>query len=566
VDGDEVIVAPGTYVESVSFLGKAITLRSQDGPEVTIIDGAGVNPAGVWCTDGEGPDTIFDGFTVTSSWNCVGGAMIIFSSSSPTVINCRFVSNPVAGIVSAGDPIVIGCTFEGNSGRPMFSCCSDCPPISPRLGGGVYIGGGSPTVINCTFSSNSADGGGGMYNMGSPTVINGTFSGNVADGGGGMYNIGSPTVINGTFSGNVADDGGGMLNLAGSPTVTNCILWGDTSDEISDYSSSLVVTYSNVQGDFPGEGNIDADPLFVDPDNGDFRLSASSPCIDAGLNDAVACVITDLHYNDRFADDPSVPDCQQAPGQCGIAPIVDMGAIEVNSLPVLLPDCNSNNLWDECEIDASFAPDCNGNGVPDACDIMDGTSEDCNGNTVPDSCDLAVGTSADLNGNGMPDECELDCNGNGSPDDFDIASGQSSDCNGNLVPDECDLDIGQSADCNGNGVPDDCDLHDGTSVDCNDNGIPDDCSDLEDDCNTNGVPDECDIADETSDDVNESGIPDECECLWDCSGNDNGEVDVTDFFVLQSMWGMVGVPCDFDGNGVDVVDFFALLANWGPCP
>jgi hypothetical protein len=37
--GDTVLVAPGTYVETITFRGKAITVASEQGPEVTIIDG-----------------------------------------------------------------------------------------------------------------------------------------------------------------------------------------------------------------------------------------------------------------------------------------------------------------------------------------------------------------------------------------------------------------------------------------------------------------------------------------------------------------------------------------------
>ncbi|MFQ5530634.1 MAG: hypothetical protein ACE5FP_09870, partial [Gemmatimonadota bacterium] len=53
---DEIVVAPGTYLETIDFLGKAITLRSSDGPEVTIIDGTGFFHV-VQCVNGEGPDT-----------------------------------------------------------------------------------------------------------------------------------------------------------------------------------------------------------------------------------------------------------------------------------------------------------------------------------------------------------------------------------------------------------------------------------------------------------------------------------------------------------------------------
>ena len=107
--------------------------------------------------------------------------------------------------------------------------------------------------------------------------------------------------------------------------VANCVLWGDSPDQIFTESETLTVTFSDVQGGWPGTGNIDADPLFVDPDNGNFRLSPGSPSIDAGDNTAVPLEITtDLDGNPRFVDDPDTPDTGN-----GDPPIVDMGAYEL---------------------------------------------------------------------------------------------------------------------------------------------------------------------------------------------------------------------------------------------
>jgi hypothetical protein len=142
-------------------------------------------------------------------------------------------------------------------------------------------------------------------------------------------------VTNCTFSGNTAtsdpgeyNGGGGVFNEVDScPTVINCVMWGDTPDEIA--GGTVTVSSSNVQGGWPGDGsdNIDADPLFVDPGGGNYRLGVGSPSIDAGDTPAAYAVwlTTDLDGTSRYIDDPDTPDTG-VPLE-GFA-MVDMGAYE----------------------------------------------------------------------------------------------------------------------------------------------------------------------------------------------------------------------------------------------
>jgi len=82
---DEVVVSPGTYLENINFMGKAVTVRSTSGdPADTIIDGGG-NGTVVTCDSGETSTTVLDGFTITNGSATYGGGMYNLNSSSPTV-------------------------------------------------------------------------------------------------------------------------------------------------------------------------------------------------------------------------------------------------------------------------------------------------------------------------------------------------------------------------------------------------------------------------------------------------------------------------------------------------
>jgi parallel beta-helix repeat protein len=404
VDTDEIVVAPGTYFETIDFLGKAVTLRSSDGPQMTIVDATGSFHV-VQCVSDEGPGTVLDGFTLTGGnadgtpLHDSGGGMYNFESS-PTVTNCSFIGNTAIAYGGAmynqwgANPNVTNCTFTGNSAvydgggmhnwdsSPTVTHCTFTANTSGYHGGGMSsISDNGPTVTHCTFSGNTAEFGGGMNNSEcSPTVVDCTFTGNTAsndgggmcnianvdatvtgcrftgnmaaDDGGGMYNgyngdalvtnclftentasddgggmlaytNSDTTVTNCTFTDNGAASGGGMLNHYANLRVANCILWGDTPDEMAG-SGAPPTTFSDVQGGAAGIGNINADPLFVDPGNGDLRLSPDSPCIDAGDNTVVpGGITTDLDDSPRFLEIPETPDTG-----FGDPPVVDMGAYE----------------------------------------------------------------------------------------------------------------------------------------------------------------------------------------------------------------------------------------------
>ncbi len=342
-DEDQIEVEAGTYTEAINFNGKAVRLYSADGRDATTIDATGLGSSVVTCNSGEGADTMLEGFTITGGGSGTGGVPIngggMYNlSSSPTVKNCIFSSNTCTGRgggmcnYGGSNPTVTKCNFSGNKahhGGGMHNSSSS-PTVTNCnfIGNTGYTGGGmsnefgsNSIVTNCTFISNTSGGrGAGMMNFynSSPTVTNCNFSKNwTVYAGGGMSNEFSSNsiVTNCTFISNEAGYGGGMSNQDSNPTVTNCILWGDTPDEI--YYPNITVTYSDVQGGWTGTGNIDLDPLFSDADG---RLLADSPCIDAGNDAAVPSgVTTDLDGNPRIQ------------GEC-----VDMGAFEVLADPEMM--------------------------------------------------------------------------------------------------------------------------------------------------------------------------------------------------------------------------------------
>lgn len=179
-------------------------------------------------------------------------------------------------------------------------------------GGGVYVASDSHTSVESTvFRGNraGADGGG----MAARSVIdvsweNCAFSDNLAGTLGGAVNInvfhGVAAMVGSTLTRNAAGEHGGGIAVRDGDlmSILNTILWENRPDQLwfdeSIPPTSTSVTYTDVQGGFPGEGNIDADPLFLDAARGDLRLRPGSPARDAGFDNGELSP-TDLAGNPR---------------------------------------------------------------------------------------------------------------------------------------------------------------------------------------------------------------------------------------------------------------------------
>ncbi len=276
-----------------------------------------------------------------------------------TLTNCTFRQNTASdgsggGVLSEWtDLVATNCVFEGNiAANPEGGAQQGRAPSGDnRLG--------RPGSMRQTAAVTFGYGGGLSVVEAQASVTNCLFIGNIGFRGGAIsfYSGFSLHLADCTISGNHADaTGGGVYVIGGADvTVQNCILWNDTAPEgpeilIYQGPSALAVGYSDIEGGEEGigggdsviwgDGNIDADPLFVDPYGSDYRLLSGSPCIDAGDNTAVPPdsgdldsdgdtdepVPVDLDGNPRFADDPDTPDSGNPDG---IHPIVDMGAYEL---------------------------------------------------------------------------------------------------------------------------------------------------------------------------------------------------------------------------------------------
>lgn len=240
---------------------------------------------GIYCENFSSPS--LENVIVNDNWaDSGGGGIYCKDNSSPSLNNVMITSN------SASDGLGGGISCFNNS-SPSLNNVTITGNSAYNGGGGISCFESSLCLINVAIIDNSAHTGGGIYcSESNPSLVNVIIAGNSATGsvyydnnGGGIYCRcnSSPILKNATITGNSADNGGGIYCWENSsPNLVNCILWNDSPQEIYIESASVTVTYSDIEGGWYGYGNIDEDPLFVDPNNSYYHLQAGSPCIDAG--------------------------------------------------------------------------------------------------------------------------------------------------------------------------------------------------------------------------------------------------------------------------------------------
>ncbi len=450
LDGSVWGLRTGAVLSRVTVTGSllaGIVVRAGDSPRITdcAISGKGNSWSGVWCVGNSSA-------TFTNCTLCRVGCVY---GSSPTLADCTITGNSAggggSGLFCDGAPTLTNCMISGgvSGGSPRLTNCTILGRVS-------WFSDGTPTLANCTISGSYI--GMDCWDTSTPILTNCTITGYLLTGvncRGGS----SPTLTNCTITGYLStgvDCGDGS-----SPTLTNCIVWGNRGDAIrGEDGSTPLVTYSCMKSVdlWPGEGNINSDPLFVqpgqwedcgvggpsdciayqwDPDTGeptvwhrwvgDHHLQPGSPCIDAGTSDGAPN--TDIEGNTRPCwngiDIGAYEYCGAIPPfPCG-DPIADDDGDGVKNA---LEDLNGDG---DCSKD-----DTDGDGIPDWRDPDD------DGDGVPTAAELIYD---DTDSDGIPNYLDADDDGDGvltRDEDYNHSGDRTDDdANGDGVPDYLDSSV-----------------------------------------------------------------------------------------------------------------------------
>jgi len=222
----------------------------------------------VWCADGQ-----VGGAVIRRAADIYGGFAgneVVRGQRNWTLNRCALGSVRVAdGARARFDGVEFhlaapyaGIHFEwGNHGSELRNCVlSNCSSGYELIG---FHSGQGLALINCFFHDNSTEG--------FPLL---SFQG-----------CSDLRIVNCTIASNITNSSGAICSFDGSGgEVSNTILWNSGENEIiADQTEGLTVSYCDIDGGYPGFGNLQADPAFVGPTSQSFHLRPDSPCVDAGI-------------------------------------------------------------------------------------------------------------------------------------------------------------------------------------------------------------------------------------------------------------------------------------------
>jgi len=321
-----IYLADGIY--SSSLTGEKFSLNCRNyvsligaSEENTILDGEGLSSL-IKCYWFDN-DFSIENLTVQNGYSHIGGGIYIGINSSPIIKNitlkdnfgdmgtsifCIDNCNPIfENVTVKGDPSVIlddePISIYDNSNPVFINCIIEDNHINPEesgVGAISCVGHSNPILINTKIIKND------YYYTSAMALYNGSQDE-------------EPILINCTICENSDCSHGTINQLAhANLTLINCILRNYADDEIffsmSGDPDTVIISYTNIEDSINAintnsngtvnwlEGNIDADPMFVDTLNNNYQLQQGSPCIDAGTPDTTGLNLppTDLAGNPRI--------------------------------------------------------------------------------------------------------------------------------------------------------------------------------------------------------------------------------------------------------------------------
>jgi predicted outer membrane repeat protein len=298
------------------------TKRVQRDPELneTILDGRSASDGtkhANWVVRSATTSSLIDGFTIREGQALFGGGDdkgggLAHQMGSLTIANCSFEDNHANGVGGgmileafggASTVTIVDTRFSGNHSNSSGGAIYISPGATVSVSGGSFEdnttsnwggaihSGGTLTVDGATFFDNYAGTDGGAISMGAGALTNSSFIANRAASSGGGVRVQNSTVycanlaffgnyatfggamrvnsstvefINGTVTGNGAGSSGAGLYLGGTTaTIANSIFSENTGTAITNDTSTVDVTYSDIDISIVGTGNIDSEPEFV---------------------------------------------------------------------------------------------------------------------------------------------------------------------------------------------------------------------------------------------------------------------------------------------------------------
>lgn len=417
--GDTVMVSSGEYSGpgngDINFGGVSIVLRSETGPQLTVVDVVGPNSRGFLFNQGEDSLCILDGFTIKGGTHWEGAGLACQSQSSPTIRNCVFSDN-VAGYrgspptlgggiacINASAPFFVHCRFEGNAAsyggaiscrnaNPRFDSCvilnneafgtGGPSSTGPGLGGAVYVSQSAPEFRFCTFQGNYAQ--------------PGLFSSEPGGQGGAVYATASqPTFVNCTFDDNrvgyspFPGYGAALYSSSSQPTLIRCLLTYNSGEGIVYCAGTSAPTLectdlygvwsACIASQLGMNGNVSLDPMYCDRPSGNLFVSENSPCAadQSGCGLVIGawseCVATGIRWDesgetlpDALELHPNMPNPFNAgtiirfsldhPSQVVVTVYNVLGNRLATIQDGFLPAGSHNLLWDGREASGAEAP------------------------------------------------------------------------------------------------------------------------------------------------------------------------------------------------------------------